>query len=162
MIEGVGLVPVADQRMNVANRYTKAQLSSRGINSFILSAELTLPMARDIGGALTVLGRLPLMITERCFVKENFGCKKCMHAELVDRMGKRFPILREWRHRNIIFNSVPTYMGDKKAELRAAGIRAEHFIFSSESAEEVVRMLSAHKRGDELARQVCRIRKKRD
>ena len=160
LVDGTGLIPVADQRMNVANAHTGEYLRSRGVYNRILSAELTLPMARDIGGALTVLGRMPLMVTERCFVKENFGCKKCMKAELVDRMGKRFPILREWRHRNIIFNSVPTYMGDKKDELRAARIRSEHFVFTSESADTIAKMLRAYERGEELTVPVSRIKRK--
>ena len=80
-------------------------------------------------------------------MKDNFGCDKCGKAALVDRMGQKFPMLREWKHRNVIMNSQPTYMGDKKGELRAASLDGHHFIFSSESAGEIARMLSAYKKG---------------
>ena len=85
-------------------------------------------MARDIGGGEIVYGKIPLMITERCFIKENFGCEKCNKAALEDRTGAKFPLMREYGHRNILLNSRPTYMGDKKKELKAHGILHEHFI----------------------------------
>ncbi len=141
-----GLIPVADTRLNITNRKTKAALSDMGIKHFILSAELDIPKARDIGGAVTAYGRIPLMLTERCFVKENFSCDKCGKAALTDRRGKRFPILREYEHRNLILNSEITYMADKRDELARAGLSL-HFIFSTETKEEVRAVLSAYKKG---------------
>ena len=147
-VSKTNLIPVADFRLNVTNRYTALVYESLGVKTYILSPELTLPQARDVGGSVITLGRIPLMITERCFTKENFGCEKCGSAALTDRLGMQFPMLREYKHRNIIFNSSPTYMGDKKRELDSARIRSTHFIFSSESAGECIRMLSLYKKGD--------------
>ena len=100
------------------------------------------------------------MLTERCFVRENGGCDLCGNFSFTDRMGKKFPVLREYPHRNLIFNSVPTYMGDRKAELAAAKIRHFHFLFTVEKAEEVRRVLSAFSRGASLPCEVRRIRAK--
>ena len=150
LVSGTKLVPVADFRLNVANKYTAALYRSLGIKSAVLSPELTLPQARDIGGSVITLGRIPLMITERCFTKENFGCEKCGSAALSDRLGLKFPMLREFKHRNIIFNSAPTYMGDKRAELKNARIEGSHFIFSSETKDECIKLLSAYKKGSPL------------
>jgi len=105
LVREARLEPVADFRLNVANKYTASVYSALGIFSIVLSPELTLPQARDIGGSVITLGRIPLMITERCFTKDNFGCEKCGSAALTDRLGMRFPMLREYKHRNIIFNS---------------------------------------------------------
>ena len=143
----LGFEVIADFRLNTANSYTAALLKSLGAEDIILSPELTLPMARDIGGAVITLGRIPLMITERCFVKENFGCDKCGKAYFTDRKGAKFPLLRTPPHRNIIFNSAPTYMGDKRMELKSARIKRECFIFSVESAREVNELISAYDRG---------------
>ena len=145
-----GFLPVADFRMNISNSYTAALLSDMGVSDAVLSPELTLPMARDIGGALITLGRVPLMLTERCFMKENFGCERCSRVSLCDRKGAKFPMMREWKHRNIIFNSLHTYMGDKRGELSSFGIKREHFIFSSENAGEAAELLRAYKSGQSL------------
>ena len=152
-----GLIPYGDFRLNVTNKYTRAVLCALGVKETVLSPELTLPQARDVSGAVITLGRIPLMLTERCFMKESFGCDKCGRASLTDRKGAKFPMLREWRHRNIIFNSSPTYMADKKDELERAGIRSEHYIFSSESASEIRSLITAAREGRELGCPVRRI-----
>lgn len=150
LIAPTKLIPVVDFRLNTANKYTSAVYRALGASSIILSPELTLPQARDIGGAVITLGRIPLMITERCFTKDNFGCDRCGSAVLTDRLGFKFPMLREYKHRNIIFNSAPTYMGDKAAELRASRIESTHFIFSSENADECIKLLAAYKKSAPL------------
>lgn len=155
-----GLIPIGDFRLNVTNSYSKAEYKKLGIERFILSPEITLPMARDIGGGEIVYGRIPLMITERCFIKENFGCKRCNNASLEDRTGAKFPLLREYGHRNLVLNSRPTYMGDKKQELKEAKIYHGHFIFSTEDANEISRVISSYKNGNALGNNVRRIGKR--
>lgn len=150
LVNEYGFAPIADFRMNISNKYTAALLADMGIANAVLSAELTLPMARDIGGALITLGRVPLMLTERCFMKENFGCERCSRVSLCDRKGAKFPMMREWKHRNIIFNSLHTYMGDKRDELSSFGIKRAHFIFSSENAKEAAELLRTYKSGQTL------------
>ena len=145
-----GLKIVCDFRLNVTNRVTKRVLKELGAEHIILSPEITLPQARDIGGGVTVYGRIPLMITERCFMKENGGCSKCSNISLVDRRGERFPIIREFKHRNLILNSAVTYMGDKRSELSKNKISSYHFIFSTETAEEISAAISSFKKGDPL------------
>ena len=131
-----------------------------GVKKTILSPELTLPQARDIGGFTIHMGRLPLMLTERCFIKENFGCHKCNKAHLEDRMGERFPIIREFEHRNLILNSRLTYMGDKRSDLASARLNKGHFIFSVESGEEIVDLLFAYYQGKALPYEVRRLGKR--
>ncbi len=137
------LIPIGDFRLNVTNSYTKDVCRSLGALDLILSVELTAPQARDVGGFTVQMGRIPLMLTERCFIKENFGCSACGTACLEDRMGERFPLLREFDHRNLILNSRITYMGDKRSELRAVGLEKAHFIFSTEDFNEARELLGA-------------------
>jgi putative protease len=134
-----GLIPLGDFRLNVTNRDALSVWRGIGIGDVVLSPELTSRQARGIGGRAIVYGRIPLMITERCFMKENFGCDKCGKCQLVDRKGIKFPMVREYDHRNLIFNSAYTYMGDRQDE--AAGL-SYHFIFTTEAssqAGEIVR-----------------------
>lgn len=150
LARSLGLEMIGDFRLNVYNRLAYSLLKRLGILEIILSPELTLPQARDVGGSLITMGRIPLMITERCFMKENFGCSSCSHVALADRKGARFPMMREHEHRNIIFNSSLTYMGDRASQLKSAGIRSTHFIFSCESAGQIRKLLSLYARGEAL------------
>lgn len=157
LARSLGFKVFGDFRLNVTNRDSRAAYENMGVEHIILSPELTLPQARDIGGGLITYGRIPLMLTERCFISENFGCDKCGRVSLVDRKGEKFPIIREQSHRNIIFNSLPTYMGDREDELYGYRIAARHLIFSTESAREIVNLLSALDEGASLPTRVRRI-----
>ena len=87
------------------------------------------------------------MLTERCFIKENFGCENCSRTALSDRKGAKFPIIREYEHRNLILNSAITYMGDKSGELDSVGILHRHAIFSVETEREALVAIEALKNG---------------
>ena len=152
-----GLLPIADFRLSVTNVGSLDTLSSLGLFDVILSPELTLPMVRDIGGGAITYGRIPLMITERCFMRGLVGCGSCSRCNLTDRTGKSFPVIREFEHRNIIFNSTPTYMGDRADDLRNARISHEHFIFSVERADEIKRVIDSYKKYKPLPSEVRRI-----
>ncbi len=142
--QAAGLTAVGDFRLNICNKETAAYVRSLGIEDYILSPELTLPMARDIGGGVISCGRVPLMLTERCFIREIADCSRCQTTSLTDRRGKRFALRSAYGHRNLIFNSAMTYMGDKQDALHNAGIRHEHMLFTTESASAAVRLFDTY------------------
>ncbi len=156
-----GLVPVGDFRFNVTNCESVCVLEEMGIPSLILSPELTLPQARDIKGdtSLIVYGRIPLMTVEKCVIREIADCNTCdkNEAKLTDRRGVSFPVLREWEHRNVIYNSLPTSMSDRQDQLTKAGILSQHFIFSIETPDEVDEVITLWKKGASLSYPVRRI-----
>ncbi len=135
------LIPIGDFRLNITNSRAYGVFYDMGVEYSVLSAELTAQQAERIGGGAILYGRIPLMITERCFMKETFGCDKCSECQLIDRKGVKFPMIREYMHRNIILNSVPTYMGDRLTELR--GLSLSHLIFTTENAGEIARVLDS-------------------
>ena len=139
-----GLVPISDFRFNITNSDTLSVISDLGVNNPLLSPELTAPAVRGLSGSAVVYGRIPLMLTERCFMRDTFGCKSCSDCSLTDRKGTKFPMLREYRHRNLILNSAVTYMGDRQNELR--GIPSQHFIFTTETDGEIRAVINAFKR----------------
>ena len=151
LAEDAGLMAIGDFRLNVTSGKSLDVYRSLGLIDVVISPELTLPKARDVGGSVIVYGRIPVMLTERCFMKENFGCKKCSAASLSDRRGEKFPMMREFSHRNIIFNSAHTYMGDKQGELAEFRIKSRHFIFSTESAAEISGAVRDFSRGVALS-----------
>ena len=144
-----GFIIHGDFRFNVYNSETVAKLESLDVENIILSPELTIPQIRDIGGdtAAIVYGRIPLMLLEKCVSREATTCEKCERglATITDRRGITFPILKEFEHRNVIYNSAPTYMADREDNLSRAKIINRHFIFSTESQNNVDNVIYAYK-----------------
>ncbi len=162
LLKETKLIPIGDFRLNVTNSETKMLYKTLGIEHIVLSPELTLPMARDIGGGLFSYGRIPLMITERCFMEENFGCNNCGRCVLVDRYAEKFPIMREYPHRNLILNSRYTYVGDRREELKKYRINSTHFLFTTESAEEALTAMRSFALGVPLKSEVRRVGKRKN
>lgn len=161
LVKKYGFRLCGDIRLNLFNNQSAARAEALGFECFAVSPELSLPQARDIGGArlVTVYGRLPLMLLEKCVGKELGGCGKCEkgRTELSDRRGAKFPVLREWEHRSVIYNSLPTSMSDKQDLLAKNRVEGWHFIFSTESREECERVISAFVSGSALTCQVRRL-----
>lgn len=149
-----------DLRLNVTNGESAAALEELGFENFILSPELTLPRLRDISGHsfVTVYGRLPLMVTEKCVGKEIGGCEKCARGktELVDRMGVRFPVLRVPEHRSLIVNSLPTYILDRPRDLGDGFITRRFYYFTVETPRQVDAVLAAAQSGAPIPGGKCR------
>ena len=140
-----GLTAYGDIRLNITNGLALEKLAELGVELAVLSAELSLPAVRDIGGSTVVYGRIPLMLTEKCFMREG-GCERCERVSLTDRTGAKFPIMREYKHRNLILNCTPTYMADKKEELKRYSVEGGHFIFSIENKAEITAVISAYRK----------------
>lgn len=144
---------IADFRFNAGNNETVCFFERLGFESTVVSAELTLPQIRDLNGskAAVIYGRIPLMTLEKCVTKELYGDKKgceiCSRgeAEMKDRRGFVFPVIREFPHRNIVLNSLPTQMSDREQELASAGVTDRHFLFTVESPYEVDRVIEDYK-----------------
>ncbi len=149
LVKKAGLTPHGDFRLNITNRRSAVLWREWGVADSILSPELTLPQLRDLSADRAVVyGRIPLMVTEKCVGKEIGDCGRCEEGSLIltDRRGVRFPVLRSWKHRSLILNSVPVYMADKQEELTRAGIHRRHFIFTTESAEQSRQIIEAYRR----------------
>ncbi len=145
---------IADFRFNIGNKDSALFFEELGFESYVASAELTLPQLRDLNGAKSaiVYGRIPLMLLEKCVIKELYGdkraCSICAEnkARMTDRRGFTFPVMRTGEHRNIVFNSMPTYMADRQNALSDAGITDRHFIFTTENADEVDSIIDSYKK----------------
>lgn len=161
--KAAGLPLIGDFRLNVTNCQTASKLESFGLEEILLSPELTLPQIRDVKGntAVTVYGRIPLMTLEKCVIREIADCRACDTdtVKITDRRGIEFPVLREWEHRNVIYNSLPTCMSDRTEELARYGIQNRHFIFTDETPREVDEVIHAFEHGLPLSKKVRRLSK---
>ena len=146
MADEIGFEKHGDLRLNLYNSESASVYADRGFASVIVSPEVgasvTSGLACPIPKGYIVYGRLPLMTMEKCVIRDAFSdkddrasCRYCNTHKisgLTDRTGATFPVIREFDHRNVIFNSVPTYMADKPL----SGLFA-HAIFTDESKKAV-------------------------
>lgn len=131
-----------DYRFNAFNRPCVDYLMQTGAKGLVLSPELNLAQARDFKSySMVVYGKLPLMTTHKCILKDTVSCDKCK-GYMNDRQGAKFFARGIYGHRNIIYNSVPIYMADKQSDINDFSY---HFIFSDESRDECYEIIESYK-----------------
>lgn len=166
LVRGMGFALRGDFGLNVFNSAALRFLKEQGLSGATLSFELRHEQLRDISKCIPceaiVYGRLPLMITENCIVANEFGCRHfkgrcgavcadsaCAGApELTDRVGERFPVLHAYGCRSELQNGKTLWLADKP-EYRKIGLTYARLRFTTESAEECVRVLRAYKGREE-------------
>lgn len=141
-----GKTVVASPSMNILNSLSMDVAKSLGIDEVIISNECTVEsfnrISSPVGKGITVYGRIPLMLTRNCPVKNGKSCADCRrNSEITDRMGIKFPVKCSFGYSEIL-NSRPTYMADRLLEIRECDIL--FFNFTTESTKEVERVLTAY------------------
>lgn len=108
--------------MNMFNSMSAEYLRSIGFADCIASVESTIS---QIGGLRTelpigvvVYGRIPLMLTRNCPIKNEVGCRKC-GGVLMDRTGRKLPVACSGEYVEIL-NADLLYMGDRMNEIKFA------------------------------------------
>lgn len=146
-----------DFGLNVFNSRTVHVLRQQGFLSLTASFELLLAQVRDLSKdvpmELLAYGRLPLMLTENCVIKNRTGVCACQGAatRLVDRTGAEFPVVSDpGTCRNVILNGKKLYLLDKRSELRNLGLWAVRLQFTTENRPEVDRVVDAWRSGGEF------------
>ncbi len=135
--------------LNIFNTLALEELAEIGAAEATLSNELTVSQIAALGGSLPrgvcVYGRTPLMLTRNCPVKNGKSCKECgRKSGLTDRKGIFFPVLCE-NGFSEVFNSRPTYMGDRLSEIRNVDFHL--YDFTTETKEECAAVLRAYTTG---------------
>ena len=142
--------------LNVTNSYSMQALAEMGAVDCTASFEMKLSQVNTLGDYLPygiiAYGRLPLMLTRNCPVKQAAGsCKNCTGG-LTDRTGRFFPVKCDGVSCEVL-NSDVLVMSDKLHETDTDFIL---LYFTDESAERVSEVISAYEKGikldDELTR----------
>ncbi|MEG1073045.1 MAG: DUF3656 domain-containing protein, partial [Oscillospiraceae bacterium] len=134
-----------DFGLGVYNSQTLKEFKRLGFQSATASFELKFAQIRDLSKALpleaVVYGRLPLMITENCIIKNETGRCSCdNNNRLVDRKGIFFPVVKAPGCRNEILNSQKLYLADKQSDYQQIGLSSARLLFTTENAFECVRV----------------------
>ncbi len=143
-----GFAVRGDFGLNIANSRAMRFLREQGLDSQLLSFELTLPQIRDISKAVPtevlLYGRMPLMLMENCVIKNRTGACTCQTGtvRLFDRMGEEFPIVKDpGTCRNVLLNGKKLYLLDKQDVFRGLGLWACRLQFTTENPGEIDKVL---------------------
>ena len=143
-----GFAVRGDFGLNIVNSRAMRYLREQGLDSQLLSFELTLPQIRDISKSVPaevlIYGRLPLMLMENCVIKNRTGTCTCQTGtvRLVDRVGEEFPIVKDpGTCRNVLLNGKKLYLLDKKDAFRGMGLWALRLQFTTENPSEIDKVL---------------------
>ncbi len=121
--------------LNVFNSYSAEYLRGLGLEDCIFSVEADLPQIAAVRTELptgaVIYGRLPLMLTRNCPIKNEVGCGKCT-KKLIDRTGRELPVICS-RNYTEILNADRLFMSDRLDEMKNTAFGAVYL--SDEDAE---------------------------
>ncbi|MDE7363629.1 MAG: U32 family peptidase [Ruminococcus sp.] len=131
--------------LNVFNSFSAEYLQNLGLEDCIFSVEATVSQFRqlktEIRVGAVVYGRLPLMLTRNCPIKNEIGCKNCT-GYITDRTARKLPVACFGDYVEIL-NSDILYMADKINEF--SGISFAVVMLYDEDAEQTKSALSGIK-----------------
>ena len=130
---------IGDIHTYVYNSKALSAYKELGVKYFTAPVELTLKelLSRDFANEeLIIYGRMPMMVSFGCVENNQKGCKYNKEGHLVrifDRKNASLPVFCNCAECcNYIFNSVPTYLADKKSELLQLNLKSYRIMFTDE------------------------------
>ncbi len=144
-----GMAVRGDFGLNVFNSRTLGVLRDGGLLSATASFELRLAQIRDlrkcIDTEMIVYGRLPLMVSDQCVIRHSAGrCACSAPAQMSDRTGNVFHVVKEFGCRNVIYNAHKLFLADKADDVANAGVWGARLLFTTESARECAEVAKAY------------------
>ena len=144
-----GFNTVSHYGFNIFNSYAAQYHKNMGATAVVLSAELLLRDAAKISVAcpkgIISYGRLPLMLTRNCPVKNKIGCAECKRTKaLIDRKGEQFPVKCRNGYSEL-YNSKVTWLADRQSEF--AGLDFQILYFTDETQGQIEEVITAYKNG---------------
>ncbi len=143
LAKSVGMQVRGDFGLNVFNSLTMEMIRQAGFLSATASFELRIAQIRDLSKTIDtemiVYGRLPLMVSDQCVIRHSSGrCTCSTPAQMADRMGAVFPVVKEFGCRNVIYNAHKLYLADKSEDLNGAGLWGLRMLFTTETPREAI------------------------
>ena len=146
LAENIGAISLAEEAglavhggftLNILNSAALAEYKDLGLESAVLSVELSFANARKLRPCIPVgmitYGFLPMMKFRSCPLRTEKGCGTCKGSGvLTDRMGEKFGVICRNREYSELLNFVPVYVGDKSIPK----LDFELLYFTAESAAE--------------------------
>lgn len=137
-----------DFGLNIFNSASMNVLRDLELTSATASFELTLPQIRDMSKAvdteLLAYGRMSLMVTEHCLIRNKTGECACGtgSTKITDKTGAEFPIVKDCGTcRSVILNGKKLSLLDRQKDLSRLGLWGMRMVFTTENPREVDRVL---------------------
>lgn len=158
LAKNAGFKVIGSNGLNVCNSCSINTLKQIGVEAAVLSAEISLKeiknLSADIPVGVFAYGRLPLMLTRNCPLRNGRDCSQCdKKGYVTDRKNIRFPI----RCRNgysELLNSTPIYMGDRIQDIPSIDFLLLYF--TDETAAEAGDIIRKYKNGLKLTGEYTR------
>ncbi len=143
-----GILPIFDFSMNIFNSESASTAEKLGAVGITLSPELTYTQINSVKSPLPTgfigYGRLPLMLTRNCPLKNGRTCAECdKNGKLTDRKEISFPV-RCRAGFSELFNSRPLWLAERTDEF-ATDFMTLYFTF--ETPEECENVISRYRDG---------------
>ncbi len=154
-LDGVGIAEKAGLDfctgfgMNIYNSISLDEAKLLGARDCLISCEAQISDISRLGGDIprgaVIYGRIPLMMTRNCPVRNKLTCNECQSESfLVDRMGIEFPVICK-NGASFILNSRPLWVADKKNELK--NLDYGLIYFTNENKIDCKKIISEVKKG---------------
>ncbi len=145
-----GLKIIGGIGLNVANSQNISVLNQLGAEAITLSPELTLNdctrLSSPLPKGIFAYGRLPLMLTRNCPIKNGMSCNECNRTQqLTDRKNIEFPIHCRLGFSEML-NSLPIWLADRLNETR--GLDYLLLYFTDEAKEDISKIINMYKKGE--------------
>ncbi len=138
--------------LNVYNSFSAEYLRGIGFEDCIVSIESTVSQINALRTELplgaVVYGRLPLMLTRNCPIKNEIGCERCT-GQLIDRTGRKLPIACSKEYVEIL-NSDVLCMTDRLGEF--SNITFGAVLLDKEDSQQTTAALSGEKPSGNITR----------
>ena len=138
-----------DFGLNIFNSASMNMMRDLELASATVSFEMTMPQIRDLSKAVNAeligYGRLPLMVTEHCLIRNKTGECTCHMApvKLTDKTGAEFPVIKDGDScRSVLLNGKKLSWLDRQDDLAKLGIWAMRIVFTTENPKEVDRVIN--------------------
>ncbi len=149
-VRQAGLTMRGDLGLNAANSWTLKFLGRGGFASVAASGELTArqvgELAKSVPTEMVVYGRLPVMITHHCIIRNSAGRCSCVTpTSMGDAFGSVYPVVKEFGCRNLVFDARKTFLADHPEVYSGAGLWGLRLLFTTESPRECVNVTERYK-----------------
>ena len=148
-VRAAGMRSHGDFGLNIYNSGAMFAAREMELASVTVSFEMTLPQIRDlskpVNTQLIAYGRLPLMVTEQCLIRNRTGQCTCHlgSMKLTDKTGAEFPVIKDGAScRSVVLNGKKLSWLDRQDDLNRLGLWAVRLCFTTENSQEVDRVLA--------------------
>ncbi len=136
-------------RLNVFNSGALDEFKQLDFKTVELSPELNIKqirvMSKSVPVQAMVYGRLPLMVTENCIIRNGNKCPCKGDNSITDRMGMKFPVIKDGEIcRSVVLNCKKTFVAFDMDKIKNAGVDFFRIYFTDEHFDECKKICNTY------------------